>query len=320
VLGKPHCVTEYNHSAPNTYGSEGFLLLAAYGALQDWDAIYAFAYSHGGPWDKRRLTGFFDLDQHPTKMATLPAAAALFLREDVRPAREQVVAALDKEGEVDRLRTASAWDLVHAGHLGVPRPTALVHRIALATEGGKTKKTTAGKVQPKAARHASDTSELLWDLRARGRGVVTINTPRSKGVIGYGGGKRYDLGGVVVQPGATRQDGWCTVTLTVMEGKLAGGRGRLLVTATGYVQNTGMKWKGEKKESVGRAWGRAPSLVEGIPCRLTLPRPAKQVRAWVLDSRGQRGAALVVKPGKDGKAVLDFGPRNRTLWYEVEVK
>src|SRR5262249_42706400 len=46
VLGKAHCVTEYNHSAPNTFGGEGFVLLAAYAALQDWDAIYAFAYAH----------------------------------------------------------------------------------------------------------------------------------------------------------------------------------------------------------------------------------------------------------------------------------
>jgi len=68
VLGKPHCVTEYNHPAPNTFGSEGFLLLAAYGALQDWDAIYAFAYAQGDDWDARRAQGFFDIAQHPAKM------------------------------------------------------------------------------------------------------------------------------------------------------------------------------------------------------------------------------------------------------------
>jgi len=42
------------------------VLLAAYGALQDWDAIYAFAYSHRKDWDARRIPGFFDIDQHPT--------------------------------------------------------------------------------------------------------------------------------------------------------------------------------------------------------------------------------------------------------------
>src|SRR5260370_31186549 len=104
VAGKPHSVTEYNHAAPNTFGGEGFLLLAAYRALQDWDAIYAFAYSHTGDWDARRITGFFDIDQHPTKMASLPAAVALFVRGDVRPAQKLVAVTLSKQREVAALR------------------------------------------------------------------------------------------------------------------------------------------------------------------------------------------------------------------------
>jgi hypothetical protein len=316
VLGKPHCVTEYNHSAPNTFGSEGFLLLAAYGALQDWDAIYAFAYSHRSNWNPRRISGFFDIDQHPTKMATLPAAVALFVRGDVQPARKQIVTALDREREVDALRTAGPWELVHARHVGVPPEAALVHRIALATGENKHAKSPAVP-KPAGPRYASDTGELLWDLGSKGRGVVTVNTPRSKAVIGYGGGKRFNLGGVVIGPGATRQDGWCAITLTVLEGDLAKGPARLLVTATGYAENTGMKWKSDKKDSVGDDWGKAPSLVEGIPVRLILP--IKAVKAWVLDERGRHKAALPVRAGKDGKAILRLGPQRQTIWYEIEL-
>jgi hypothetical protein len=317
VLGKPHCVTEYNHSAPNTFGSEGFLLLAAYGALQDWDAIYAFAYSHRSNWDARRITGFFDIDQHPTKMATLPAAVALFMRGDVQPARKQIVAALDREREVDALRRSGPWQLVHAGTVGVPAEAALVSRIALATGENKRPRDTA-VARPAGPRYASDTGELLWDLSTRGKGVVTINTPKSKAVIGYGGGKRFDLGGVVIEPGPTRQDGWCALTLTVVEGNLARGPARLLITATGYAENTDMKWTSARKDSVGANWGKAPSIVEGIPARLTLPR--KPFKAWVLDERGRHKAALPVRNGKDGKATLRLGPQRETLWYEVELK
>jgi hypothetical protein len=317
IVGKPHLVTEYNHAAPNTYGAEGFLLLAAYGALQDWDAVFAFAYAHGGDWDARRIKGFFDIDQHPVKMATLPAAVALFVRGDVKPARKQVVAALGKEKEVDALRTAGPWELVHAGHVGVPREAALVHRVALATEGVKPEPDAAKPERPAGPRYAADTGELLWDLGKKGRGVVTVNTPKSKAVIGYGGGKRFDLGGVVVAPGATRQDGWCAVTLTVTEGGLSSGAARLLITAVGEAENTGMKWKSAAHDSVGRDWGKAPSVVEGIPVRITLPR--KAARAWVLDGRGQRKAALPVQVS-GGKAVLSLGPERRTLWYEVELK
>jgi hypothetical protein len=173
--------------------------------------------------------------------------------------------------------------------------------------------------RPAGPRYASDTSELVWDLSSKGRGVVTVNAPRSKAVIGYGGGKRFDLGGVVLEPGPTAQDGWSTLTVTALEGDLAGGPARLLVTATGLAENTGMTWKSAARDSVGRHWGTAPSLVEGVPARVTLPASAAQVRAWALDERGRRGAALTVED-RDGKAALSLGPERRTLWYEVEVK
>ncbi len=321
VLGKPHCVTEYNHSAPNEFGSEGFLLLAAYAALQDWDAVYAFAYSHRADWNARRIPGFFDIDQHPAKMVTLPPAVALFVRGDVRPARRQIVVRLDKAREVDALRTGRAWDLVHAGHVGVPAEAALVHRIALAVGGGPAReKPDARPEKPTGRRYASDTGELLWDLSTKGRGVVTVNTARSKAVIGYGGGKRFDLGGVVVEPGATRNGSWSAITLTAIAGKLDAGPARVLITATGTAENTDMKWKDAARTSVGRHWGTAPLLVEGVPARLTLPLPAPRVRAWALDERGQRKAVVPIQAGGDGKALLMLSPRRHTLWYEVEVK
>jgi hypothetical protein len=321
VLAKPHTVTEYNHPAPNTFASEGFLLLAAYGALQDWDAIYAFAYSQSAKWDKRHIVGFFDIDQHPTKMATIPAAVALFVRGDVKPAEKQVRVALDKEHEIDALLRSGPWELVHAGSLGLPRETALVHRVALVTGEGKQPVTPDDNaVKTGAARYASDTGQLLWDLSNMKRGVVTVDTPRGKAVIGYGGGKRFDLGGVVLEPGATVQDGWCTVTLTALDGDLAQGPARLLLTATGTAENTDMRWKSAAKESVGRNWGKAPSLVEGVPLKLTLPAAATRVQAWALDERGQRREKLPVTTSDDGKAVVAVGPDQRTLWYEIEVK
>lgn len=90
-------MTEYGNPAPNTYGSEGHLLRAAYAALQDRDYISASRYSHSAAWDLRRINNFFDIHQHPTKMATLVPAAALFLRGDVKAARQLVVARLGKE-------------------------------------------------------------------------------------------------------------------------------------------------------------------------------------------------------------------------------
>ena len=329
VLGKPHSVTEYNHSAPNTYSSEAFLLLAAYAAFQDWDAIYAFAYSHRRDgWDVRRIPSFFDMDQHPTKMAALIPAIAMFVRGDVRPAEKQVVVALDEEQEVDTLRRSRAWQLVHAGHLGVPSEAALIHRIAMAVTGQDIPTTALRpeQVQLEGGRFVSDTGELVWDLSEPGHGVVTLNAPRSKAIIGFGGGKRFDLGGIVIEPGETLQNGWCAITVTVVNGEWPSDASdrvprpvRLLVTATGYAENTDMGWKTPEKSSVGSDWGEPPSLVEGIPARFTLPLSADRVEAWALDERGQRKGEVAVQ-NVAGKATIDIGGPHQTLWYEVEIK
>jgi hypothetical protein len=278
VLGKPHCVTEYNHPAPNSYSAEAFPLLAAYAALQDWDAIYVFAYSHRrDDWDTRRITSFFDIDQHPLKMATLIPAAALFRRADVKPAPGQVVVPLDKEKELDLLRRASSWRLVDAGTLGVKAEEALTRRIAIGS--GNSLPGTSG--------------EFVWS-----DGVVTVNTPRSKAVIGASGGKTYRLGNVVIEPGTE----WSVITATELQ------PGRWLVTACGNVENTGMVWKDATKTSVGRNWGQAPSLVEGVKAKLTFPG---NVEVWALDEQGQRRERL---PGSE------IGPQYRTIWYEVVVR
>jgi hypothetical protein len=320
VAGKPHACTEYNHAAPNTYGSEAFLLLAAYAALQDWDAIYAYSYAHSRKdgWDGRKINGFFDIDQHPTKMASLAAAAALFARGDVKPARDIVVADLPREREVDLLRGARSWELVHAGTSGLAREAVLVHRIALATEGvaqpADAARPDSFKVEGK--RFVSDTGELVWDLSEPGRGVVTVNTPRSKAVIGFGGGKRFELGPVVIEPGDGLQKGWSAITVTAMEGPESAPT-KWLIIATGQTENTGMKWQNTEKSSVGRDWGAAPARVEGVSAQVTFAQPAAQLTAWSLDERGQRKERIRLDRTSGNTATVGLGPQWRTLWYEV---
>ena len=73
-----------------------------------------------------------------------------------------------------------------------------------------------------------------------------------------------------------------------------------------------MQWTNEKKESVGTKWGKAPSLVEGVPAKITLPAGATKLKAWALDDRGQRRAEVPIKDG-----VLEIAPEHQTLWYEL---
>ncbi|MBE7157025.1 MAG: cellulase family glycosylhydrolase, partial [Rhodospirillales bacterium] len=92
AAGKPFICTEYMECAPNTYNAETMGLLGAYAALQDWDAVFLFAYAH---WTEEMKAGyyksFFDVSTHPAKLATFPAAAAMFVRGDVATAEPQIV-------------------------------------------------------------------------------------------------------------------------------------------------------------------------------------------------------------------------------------
>jgi len=339
VLNKPFSVSEYNHPSPNTYGSEGFPMLAAYAALQDWDAIYAYRWGRAGLFSNAQgmFIEWFDIDQHPNKLVSWIAAANLFRRADVSPARQRVVVPVASTQESDWFRRRGVLDKpLDASRANVPYAAALVHRVAVATDGmtvpadALTPNDVAGLANSTVL--ASDTGELIWDMSQAGRGVLTIRSPKSKGVIGYGSGKQFDLGdGVVVEPGASLQNGWSVITLTAVEGDLRT-KNRLLITASGYIENTGMAWHPAEGSTIqcvtsdstdttcqrgGAKWGTYPTLVEGIPAVITLPMPAAGVHAWTLDQRGQRKAPLTVNSDVSGNAVLALGSELQTIWYEV---
>jgi hypothetical protein len=304
VAGKPFICTEYNHSAPNTYASETLPIIAAYAALQDWDGIFAFAYSHRrDDWDVRKIPSFFDIDQHPTKMATLPAAAAMFLRGDVRPLPAEAIAPLPAASARERVRQAGPY--LGADAFGVDRLDALKRRVGVDLEG-----------------RGRDTSSDLpadwtWGL-PDGRKTVLIDTPRSKAIIGEFRGASLVLHDLRIAPGPTRQD-WAVLTFTALEGAGFSAPGRILITATGLAENTGMGWQNPEHTSVGRDWGRAPSLVEGVAATITLPTAPDRTRCWPLDERGKRLSALEIHDDA-GSAAIALGPAARTIWYEVEMR
>ena len=80
----------------------------------------------------------------------------------------------------------------------------------------------------------------------------------------------------------------------------APGPRRILITALGDVENTGLVWKDKSHSSVGHQWGTTPSLVEVVPVTVTLPWPIQRDQAWALDARGQRLAPVTIT--KQGEA------------------
>lgn len=334
VENKPHFVTEYNHPAPNMYDSETVVTLAAYAALQDWDGIFLFDYGSRGNWDSRRIRGFFDVDQHPVKMATLIAAHTIFLRGDVKPADRLVSMRLDRQDEVNLIASGRvyAWALPDAGHMGLNPLVSLTHRTAIKLDGETFPE---GGLNVSGPVYRSDTGEVTWDTYA-GRGIITINTSRSIAAIGFSGGRSLDFGALVIDPGETLLEGWSIITVTVLEGESFESWNRLLLIAAGYVTNTGMRlctyggnvalltWRLNDLAEVkplmepvtcGINWGSAPTLVEGVKATLRI-KTDREMEVWALDGIGNRVKRVQVSNEGQYK-VFSIGPDFQTIWYEI---
>ncbi|WP_157960405.1 carbohydrate binding domain-containing protein [Marinimicrobium alkaliphilum] len=318
IHGMPFTVSEYQHASPNTYSSEGPLLIAAYAALQDWDGIMMFAYDAGagGNWGAEVVDNFFSMTAHPTKMANMLAGALIYRRGDVSPAQESVLINFDTDTELEILTTrGSSWNVANASHLGVPSDLALRHRIAMDLSAELGLDTAPAALD--AAVAEADTGELRWDRSRSGKGVVTLDTEASKGVIGFIDGQEFILGNVTIAIGETQQD-WATLTLTTRSGSFAtpDQPAQVLLVATGLMENTGQQWNANQN-SLGSDWGRAPTLIEVVNAEVTLPFRAEDVSVWALDEQGQKGTPIPVE-NHNGNARLTIGGETQTLWYEIE--
>ncbi|GIX01765.1 MAG: hypothetical protein KatS3mg112_0702 [Thermogutta sp.] len=317
VEGLPFTVSEYNHPAPNEYAAEGFPMIAAFGAFQDWDGIFSFTYSHSRDYEPRKITGFFDIKSEVSKLAHMPACVAMFYRGDVQPARTAVVVGMSRDKEQSILReTLNPWTLT-ADRLGIPANLSLLHRVAMALkEPGDSVPPPPLAADQKV--FLSDTQQICWDVSQPGAGVFLVNAPKTKLVTGFPAGRTFNLDGVQVQIGKTEL-GWATVSLTVIKGEGFDRPGRILLAATGKVQNTGWDFRKEgDRVTVGRRWGDEPILCEGVPARIVLPVSSSRVRVYALDEAGRRRDAVTVSGGD--QAVLEIGPQYRTLWYEIEIQ
>jgi hypothetical protein len=318
VAGMAFTVSEYNHPAPNVYAAEGFPMIAAFGAFQSWDGIFPFAYCHNSDFEPRRIGSYFDVKSHTAKIAHMPACAALFLRGDVAPAKQVLTAGLTAKREREKLHeTLSAWDLT-AGNLGLDPRWSLRHGIALDLKDPAAPEDR--EIPDDVTVWHSDTGQLRWDVSQPGAGFFVADTPRTKLFTGFVAGRTFQLGDVELKIGPTRLD-WATISLVAVDGEGFDRPGRILVTATGWVQNEGMELEelGGDRVTLGRNWGREPVLCEGVPAEIVLPVAAERVRFYPLDESGNR-RPVVSSSGRDGSTTVVLDPAHKTVWYEVEIR
>jgi hypothetical protein len=338
ILRKPRCVSEYDEPHPNTFQAEAYPLLAAYASLQDLDALVPFGYAFDQyDYDLKKIDNPFDLARNPLKLALFFPAAAAFRRGDIRPAQKRIVAPIRREDEVEALLTSGPGWLVNATSKDEDARAAFIHGVEIAVQGQSIPK---GSLAPGTTPVtlpvlASDTGEMTWDAKRSGKAVITVDSERTKFVVGFGSGRTFDLSGVKIMPGSTLQKGFSVIALTVIDGASFAKAKSLILTAAGCVNNTACPWYKYPRQPIlfppaenlnvtlgdfqdPKAWGTAPTRIEGISAKIILPYRASAVQAWALDQTGARTRQLAVSSAQTG-AQISIAPQDRAVWYEIEV-
>lgn len=321
----PHMLTEYDHPAPNPYAAEGPLFLATYAALQDYDAVYFFAYDRTPKDPAGKILGFFDTMNHPTVVANTLAAALIFRRGLISPAREEAVVTITEEQELDALaERGRAWRMANFGDFTDQPLAAYTRRVAV---NFAAQPAPAPKVEQEPGKLHADNGQIAWTVPADqqeggdGGSIVFGNGTDVIGAMGHGRGLAVAVRNdslTLVDLAAGPQ---CrTAVLVRLEGDPlnAPGRTRALLIITGDAANTNWQWKDEKKQML-TSWGGEPTVIETVPATLTIPN-ASTLRVWALDPAGRRAEEARVERADKGPTAR-LGPghtQTATLWYEIE--
>ena len=317
VAGMAYTVSEYNHPAPNYFAAEGFPMIAAFGAFHRWDGVFSFTYSHDDAFQPRKIANYFDVQSNTTRLAHMPACAALFLRGDVAEAKRTISAGLSPELEREKLRQTLTPRSLTADSLGLDPRLSLLHAMAVDLKGRAT--TDVPELGKDAKVFVSDTGQLRWDTSREGAGYFTVDTPKAKLFTGFVAGRTFELGDVWIKIGPTKLD-WATISMVALDGDSFDSPGRILIAATGWSQNTGRvpEEVGTDRITLSNRWGDEPILCEGVPASIGLPVKADRVKLYPLDEAGNRRNAVRVKE-INGRASLPLSAEHRTVWYEVEI-
>ena len=312
IAGKPYTVSEVNNPFPNDYAGEGIPILAAYGGLQDWDAIYWYTFEpKRDPAWKPYVGDPFDLSLDPVKMPELAAAALQFLRGNVSKAKQRETRTYTEHQVFDSALLPNSERPFYTP--GMPAALPLEHEVRVASLAGSPTQpfTQANPTDP----IASDTGELHW-FAGKEKGMVEVNSARTQEMVGFvSAHKEVSTENLRLAVENT----FCNVMLSSMDTRPIRSSSRLLLVAGGPVENTGQRWNTAHTDVTD--FGGSPTLVQPVVGTLTLRglADAKSVRMQAMDGAGQLlGESVKATSAANGEWTLPLGAVT-TTWYLIEV-
>lgn len=297
VSGKPLTVSEWNVSPFPAFDRHLMpVYVAAQAALQGWSAVMQYAFSQVSldtPGKPSNWHAFND----PALLATLPAAAVLFRRGDVRESPTVYAFAPSPEQLFDQAvsaRTSAALrTAVERGKTVVVLPYVAELPWLRGGEIPAGAKVITDPAKPLVAMEAtaavSDSGELRRDWE---KGVFTVETARTQLAGGWIGGRSIELRDVrfdVTTPSAT-------VVVQSLDGAPIGQSRRLMVALAA--------------RSLPSEGNRLPFRSEPVLGRLTI----RAVPGLVLRSDPRVGGSTIALPYVNGRYELELGRAAGAHW------
>ena len=311
VAGKPYTVSEFNHPFPNDWASEGIPILAAYGRLQDWDAIILYTFEPKKDADWKSYVGDpFDISLDPVRMTQMAVGSLMFLRGDVRSALTMDVRTYSHDQVFESRKLGRAEQPYFTP--GFPAALPLVHGSRIGSfDGPPTRSYSPLTASP----IVSDTKELTWLTSPENTGLVTVETDRTQALIGFVKANGKSLRNL----SADIDNTFATLVLSSLDGNPLSRTSRMLLSTGSRVSNTGLKWNPERTRTLDQ--GGAPSLIEPVTGRITLRNltGVTSVSAVALDGSGKPIGAPIAGTRSAAGWTLPIGTPV-TTWYVISVK
>ncbi|MCX8108606.1 MAG: hypothetical protein N3G20_07365, partial [Verrucomicrobiae bacterium] len=337
LMDKPFTISEYNYSGPGRFRGVGGILTGALGALQGWSGIWRFAYSHSRQSMFRpSQMGYFDLATDPLAQASDRASICLFLRGDMQPASHSVAIVMsgadlaEPAARIPNLHPQWHWVawVTRVGTRVVGSPTERLNEDMVFPLGWQTPASAwNAKCVIDRNPYALTDGTLLEELRKRSilggdnptdparrvfrsetgqitingpENTLTIDTPRTAGGYAPAGKTVHaQVSGVSV----TMQGSDATVWVSALDSAPINESRRLLVTHLTDLQNTGIKYREETRQTL-LAWGTLPHLVRAGRADVTIKsKHAPRLKVWALSTSGKR---LAMVPCNAAEDVLRF--------------
>jgi hypothetical protein len=305
VYGKPVSITEWNVPYPIADRFTAPLYVASLAALQGWDAPMILSYSQRPidpePYPPPDMWSTF---HDPSMTGVMPAAALLFRRGHVSPARKTYCFMPSAEAlfgrDLSPHTSATIRTLAEQSKLtiGMPEVRELPWLQPSRPTGDVTVVTDPDHdfIPEGQSFVRSDTGELTRDWE---QGIHTIDSPRTQAVGGWIGGKRIETKDASFEV-MTRK---AVVALSSVDDRPLSESQFVLVTAVA--------------RTVGSPGGKAPYLSEPVYARIALRTKASDLELLSMTGDGR----VAAKPNferRDGTLTFEIPAAGGTHWYVLK--